>query len=90
VWSALGCSNAGDVLLSAAAGYEFSDWGGQAHPGGGSHGALDAQDSLTGLIMCGIDAHARPDWQWTLCDVAPRVAGHFSLQVPGTAVPPRR
>jgi hypothetical protein len=27
VWSALRCPNAGDVLLSAAPGYEFVDWG---------------------------------------------------------------
>jgi hypothetical protein len=90
IWSALGCRHAGDVLLSAAPGYEFADWGGQAHPGGGSHGALDAQDSLTGLIMCGLPASVRPDWQWTLRDVAPLVAKHFGVQVPGTQVPPRR
>ena len=38
VWSALCCETAGDILLSAAPGYEFVDWGGADHVGGGSHG----------------------------------------------------
>src|SRR5262249_6909138 len=29
IWAALECDTAGDVLLSAAPGYEFVDWGGQ-------------------------------------------------------------
>ena len=45
-WSALTCPNAGDVLLSAAPGYEFVDWGGADHVGGGSHGSLHRADSL--------------------------------------------
>ena len=42
VWSALTCPTSGEVLLSAAPGYEFIDWGRQAHVGGGSHGSLHA------------------------------------------------
>ncbi len=42
VWSALTCPTSGEVLLSAAPGYEFVDWGRQAHVGGGSHGSLHA------------------------------------------------
>ena len=38
LWSALHCPRAGDVLVSAAPGYEFVDWGGADHVGGGSHG----------------------------------------------------
>ena len=38
VWSALSSPTAGEVLLSAAEGYEFMDWGRQSHVGGGSHG----------------------------------------------------
>ena len=40
------CPTAGDVLLSAAPGYEFVDWGGADHVGGGSHGSLHRSDSL--------------------------------------------
>ena len=46
VWSALKCPTAGDVLLSAAPNYEFVDWGGADHVGGGSHGSLHSTDSL--------------------------------------------
>ncbi|HLH14873.1 MAG TPA: alkaline phosphatase family protein, partial [Solirubrobacteraceae bacterium] len=33
-WAALTCPASGEVLLSAAPGFEFLDWGGQAHVGG--------------------------------------------------------
>ena len=52
-WSALRCATAGDVLLSAAPGYEFVDWGGADHVGGGSHGSLHRSDSLGALLWCG-------------------------------------
>ena len=38
---------------SAAPGYEFLDWGGAHHVGGGSHGSLHAIDSLGSLLWCG-------------------------------------
>jgi Type I phosphodiesterase / nucleotide pyrophosphatase len=94
VWSALVCPTSGEVLLSAAAGYEFLDWGRQAHVGGGSHGSLRAEDSLGALVLCGVDAPhppARPltdpsagpagdgHGQWSIRDVAPLVRGHFGL-----------
>ena len=63
VWSALTCPTSGEVLLSAAPGYEFLDWGRQAHVGGGSHGSLHASDSLGALVLCGVElppAGARP------------------------------
>jgi hypothetical protein len=82
LWSALTCANAGEVLMSAAPGYEFYDWGGQAHPGGGSHGALDAEDSLTGLIMCGIDPPTPEPGQWAIRDVAHMVTEHFGVTLP--------
>src|SRR5436305_988759 len=53
VWSALGCPNSGDVLISAGGGYEFTDWGGVAHVGGGSHGSLHRGDSLGVLLYAG-------------------------------------
>ena len=84
VWSALHCPNAGDVLLSAGPGYEFVDWGGSDHVGGGSHGSLHRSDSLGALLWCGTgseggfdSANARD--QWTLRDIAPLVREHFGL-----------
>jgi hypothetical protein len=79
VWSALRCANSGDVLLSAASGYEFLDWGGQAHIGGGSHGSLRVEDSLTALIMCGTRPPAHEPAQWNVCDLAALVTSHFGL-----------
>ena len=58
LWSALECHRTGDVLVSAEPGYEFVDWGGHAHVGGGSHGSLHRCDSLGVLLTCGIE-HAR-------------------------------
>jgi hypothetical protein len=77
VWAALTCPTSGDVLLSAAPGREFSDLGGQAHVGGGSHGSLRGEDSLGALILCGVEIPQAPR-QWSIRDVAPIVLDHFS------------
>ena len=81
VWAALTCPTAGDVLLSAAPGFEFVDWGGADHVGGGSHGSLHRSDSLGALLWCGLDRHATRDAheQWTLQDMLPLVTEHFGL-----------
>lgn len=79
IWAALACQRAGDVLLSAAPGYEFLDIGGQAHPGGGSHGSLCAEDSLTALIACGLARQPGEREQWAISDVAEMVCSHFGL-----------
>ena len=78
LWSALICPTSGDVLLSAASGYEFLDWGGAAHVGGGSHGSLQAGDSLAPLVLCGLDPPRDPPRQWAIRDVASLIAAHFS------------
>ncbi len=81
VWSALNAPHAGDLILSLAEGYEAVDWGGVTHAGGGSHGSLQAGDSLGPLLFVGCgpaDAAARE--QWTLRDVAPAVLEHFGLK----------
>jgi hypothetical protein len=84
-WAALNCPNSGDVLLSAAPGHEFVDWGGQAHVGGGSHGSLHASDSLGALVMHGLElsgsgsSHGEPE-QWAIRDLAPLVLAHFGLE----------
>ena len=79
VWSALACPTSGEVLLSAAGGYEFVDWGRQAHAGGGSHGSLHACDSLGALILTGVPAPDPMPAQWAIRDIAPLVRAHFGL-----------
>ena len=80
VWSALRCPTAGDVLLSAAPGYEFVDWGGADHVGGGSHGSLHRSDSLGALLWCGTGpATSAAHEEWSLRDVAPMVRAHFGV-----------
>jgi hypothetical protein len=78
LWDALSCERAGEVLLSAAEGVEFADWGGASHVGGGSHGSLCAGDSQAPLIWCGLDAEIDRD-QWSIADVAPLVGAHFGI-----------
>ncbi len=79
LWGAVTCATSGEVLLSAAPGWEFPDWGGVDHVGGGSHGSLHAVDSLGALVFCGVDAPAErvADGQWSIRDVAPMAVGHF-------------
>ncbi|HLH65969.1 MAG TPA: alkaline phosphatase family protein [Solirubrobacteraceae bacterium] len=83
LWSALRCPAAGELVLSAAPGWEFVDWGGSDHVGGGSHGSLHRSDSLGALLWCGTGpasgGHRR---QWSLEDVAPMALEHFGLESP--------
>ncbi|MDQ6836439.1 MAG: alkaline phosphatase family protein [Actinomycetota bacterium] len=80
IWSALHCPNSGQVLLSAAPGYEFVDWGGSDHVGGGSHGSLHRSDSLGALLWCGVGPETRAAHdQWSLRDVTPMVRDHFGV-----------
>jgi hypothetical protein len=85
LWSALTCPTSGEVLLSAAPGYEFIDWGGAAHVGGGSHGSLHVCDSLAPLVLCGVDPPRDPPDQWAIRDVAALVTGHFGATSSATS-----
>jgi predicted AlkP superfamily pyrophosphatase or phosphodiesterase len=83
IWSALHCRTSGDVLLSAAPGYEFVDWGGSDHVGGGSHGSLHRSDSLAALLWCGTGPDSRDARvQWSLQDVTPLIRAHFGALTP--------
>ena len=77
LWSALECPHSGDVLASAEPGYEFVDWGGADHVGGGSHGSLHRDDSEGVLLLCGVDAPEQE--QWALTDVTGLVLRHFGV-----------
>jgi predicted AlkP superfamily pyrophosphatase or phosphodiesterase len=86
IWSALRCPTAGDILLSAAPSYEFVDWGGADHVGGGSHGSLHRSDSLGALMWCGTGPDSREiREQWSLKDIVPMVREHFGLEALGAA-----
>lgn len=76
-WSALANPNAGELLVSAAPGWELADLGGRHHAGGGSHGSLTAGDSLVPLLAVGIDAAPT-----RITEVAPAVLGHFGVEPP--------
>jgi Type I phosphodiesterase / nucleotide pyrophosphatase len=81
LWSALQCPHAGDVLVSADPGFEFVDWGGADHVGGGSHGSLHRDDSEGVLLLGGLDVPEHEEW--ALTDVAPLVLRHFGVPLPG-------
>jgi hypothetical protein len=57
-YAALANPNAGEVLVSAAPGFEFADLGGRHHAGGGSHGSLDAGDSVVPMLVVGLERRA--------------------------------
>ena len=83
VWAALHCPGSGDVLVSAQREYEFVDWGGSDHVGGGSHGSLRRGDSLAALafLNCGPDVDDSEDdgRQWSITDAAQVVLDHFGV-----------
>jgi hypothetical protein len=77
LWSALECPRTGDVLVSAKPGYDFLDWGGHSHLGGGSHGSLHRCDSLGVLLTCGLEMPERE--QWSIEDATPLVLDHMGV-----------
>jgi predicted AlkP superfamily pyrophosphatase or phosphodiesterase len=72
--AALANPNAGELLVSAAEGWELADLGGQHHAGGGSHGSLVAGDSFVPLLTIGVDASPA-----RITDVTPAVLRHFGV-----------
>jgi Type I phosphodiesterase / nucleotide pyrophosphatase len=76
-WAALQNPHAGDVLVSAAPGYELADLGGRTHLGGGSHGSLEAPDSNVPMLTVGLGAPPR-----SITGIAPLVLSHFDVEAP--------
>src|SRR6478672_1186821 len=68
---------AGELLVSAAEGWELVDLGGRHHAGGGSHGSLVAGDSFAPVVTVGLETEIR-----RITDVAPAVLAHFGVAVP--------
>jgi predicted AlkP superfamily pyrophosphatase or phosphodiesterase len=52
--AALRNPNAGEVIVSAAPGWEFDDLAGRHHHGGGSHGSLEVADSEVPMLTIGL------------------------------------
>ena len=80
-WRALACRTAGDVLVSAAEGFEFTDLGGGHHAGGGSHGSLLAGDSVVPMLAAGFDGDPLPTSP-SITDLAGIARSHFGLEPP--------
>ncbi|HUZ16251.1 MAG TPA: alkaline phosphatase family protein, partial [Gaiellaceae bacterium] len=74
VRAALANPNAGELLVSAAEGWELIDLGGRHHEGGGSHGSLVAGDSFVPLLTIGVDASPS-----RITEVVPAVLDHFGV-----------
>jgi hypothetical protein len=53
--AALRNPNSGEVLVSAAPGWELADLAGRHHLGGGSHGSLEREDSEVPILTVGLD-----------------------------------
>ncbi len=81
-WAALANPNAGELLVSAAAGWEFADLAGRHHAGGGSHGSLLAGDSEVPMLTVGLDADLA-----SITDVMPAALEHFGVPRPPYARP---
>jgi hypothetical protein len=79
-WAALANPNAGDLIVSAAPGVEFSDLAGRHHVGGGSHGSLAAGDSEVPMLTVGLELGVAG-----IVDVAPLAALYFGVDPPAYA-----
>jgi len=77
-WAALNNPNAGDVLVSAAEGFEFTDLGGGSHAGGGSHGSLASGDSEVPMLAIGIEEPPA-----SITGIAPAVLDRLGVSVSG-------
>jgi predicted AlkP superfamily pyrophosphatase or phosphodiesterase len=76
VAAALRNPNAGEVIVSAAPGWEFLDLAGRHHLGGGSHGSLELADSEVPMLTVGLGAPPA-----SITGVKGVVARHFGVSV---------
>jgi hypothetical protein len=74
--AALANPNAGEVLVSAASGWEFGDLGGRHHAGGGSHGSLEPADSEVPMLTVGLGVPPS-----SITGIKSLVANHFGVAV---------
>ena len=81
-WAALANPNAGELIVSAAAGWEFADLAGRHHAGGGSHGSLLSGDSEVPMLTLGLDTQPA-----SITDVMPAALEHFGVAAPSYTRP---
>ncbi len=72
--------NSGEVLVSAAPGWEFVDLAGRHHAGGGSHGSLGAADSEVPMLTVGVGDP--PD---SITAIKALLLAHFGVTVAAAA-----
>jgi len=75
--AALANPNAGELIVSAAPGWEFADLAGRHHAGGGSHGSLVTGDSEVPMLAVGLDVLPA-----SIIEVLPAVLDHFGVAAP--------
>jgi predicted AlkP superfamily pyrophosphatase or phosphodiesterase len=83
-WCALDCPNAGEIIVSAAAGWEFEDLGRRHHEGGGSHGSLLAGDSTIPILAAGFENGLPLPQAPSATDLAPLALAHFGVGPPAS------
>jgi Type I phosphodiesterase / nucleotide pyrophosphatase len=76
--AALRNPNAGEVIVSAAPGWEFVDLAGRHHLGGGSHGSLDVADSEVPMLVLGFGTDQAPA---SITQIKQLVLDHFGVGV---------
>ena len=81
--AALANPNAGELIVSAAPGWEFADLAGRHHAGGGSHGSLSVGDSEVPMLAVGLDTLPA-----SIVEVMPAVLDHFGVAAPAYARAP--
>lgn len=62
------------IVLSAVSGYEYFATGAPIHPGGGSHGSLEEEDSTVPMIVAGMPVKLE---NIRITDLFPMILGHF-------------
>jgi Type I phosphodiesterase / nucleotide pyrophosphatase len=75
--AALANPNAGEVLVSAAPGWEFLDLAGRHHLGGGSHGSIETADSEVPMLTIGL-----ADPPASITGVKHAIVEHFAVSAP--------
>jgi len=80
-WAALANPNAGELIVSAAPGWEFADLAGRHHSGGGSHGSLQTGDSEVPMLTVGLDPGLGGGPR-SITDVMPLALEHFGVPLP--------
>jgi len=75
----LDARHAGDVVITAKPGCEFSGEEAPVHPGCGSHGSLHRDDSLVPLIIAGSPRDIKNP---RLLDFVPYILEHFGVELP--------